>query len=190
MFGTEKRVLLRQYVKDGMKKAEIARRLGVSRQTVYRWIAGGELERDADEPVAYRRRWERASQLDPYKGIIDERLAQYPALSAVRLYEEVQAAGYPGGYGQVKRYAQQVRSREAEEPVRRFETGPGVQGQVDFAEFRLPWGKRHALMVVLGYSRLMWVRFYDGQTMPVVMRGSKRRSPTSAACPASCSSIK
>ena len=57
------------------------------------------------------------------------------------------------------------------EPVQRFETPPGHQGQVDFADFRLPWGKRHALIVVLGYSRRMWLRFYERQTMPVVMRG-------------------
>ncbi len=55
--------------------------------------------------------------------------------------------------------------------MQRFETAPGHQGQVDFAEFRLPWGKRHALIVVLGYSRRMWLRFYERQTMPVVMRG-------------------
>ncbi len=42
---------------------------------------------------------------------------------------------------------------------------------MDFADFRLPWGKRHALIVVLGYSRRMWLRFYERQTMPVVMRG-------------------
>ena len=39
----------------------------------------------------------------------------------------------------------------------RFETAPGHQGQVDFAEFRLPWGKRYALVVVLAYSRLLWL---------------------------------
>ena len=42
---------------------------------------------------------------------------------------------------------------------------------MDFADFRLPWGKRHALIVVLGYSRLMWLRYFERQTMPVVMRG-------------------
>ena len=113
----------------------------------------------------------RPSKLDPYKGIVRARLVEYPRMSAVRLFEEVRAAGYPGGYDQVKRYARRVRSNEPEEAVRRFETDPGVQGQVDFAEFRLPWGKRHALVVVLGYSRLIWLRFYERQTMPVVIRG-------------------
>ena len=83
----------------------------------------------------------------------------------------MQAAGYSGGYGQVKRYVRKVRPREPVEPVQRFETPPGHQGQVDFAEFRLPWGKRHALIVVLGYSRRMWLRFYECQTIPVVIRG-------------------
>jgi len=170
MFGTEKRVLLRQYVKDGMKKAEIARRLGVSRQTVYNWIARGDLDRDADEPTTYGPRSKRPLKLDPYKAIVRTRLVEYPRMSAVRLFEEVRAAGYPGGYGQVKRYVRLVRPKK-EEPVQRFETDPGVQGQVDFAEFRLPWGKRHALVVVLGYSRLIWLRFYERQTMPVVIRG-------------------
>ena len=36
----------------------------------------------------------------------------------------------------------------------------GRQGQVDFGTFRFPWGRRHALVVVLGYSRLLWLRFY------------------------------
>ena len=67
-----------------------------------------------------------------------------------------------------------VRPREAEELVQRFETDPGHPGQVDFADFQLPWGRRYALVVVLGYSRLMWLRYYDRQTMAVVMRGLSR----------------
>ncbi len=57
------------------------------------------------------------------------------------------------------------------DPVVRFETPPGHQGQVDFAEFRLPWGKRYALVVVLAHSRLLWLQFYERQTMAVLMRG-------------------
>ena len=155
-----------------MPKAVIARHLKVSRRTVYNWIEAGELDRGADSrAVRYGPRPRRPSKLDPYQGIIDARLAEYPKLSAVRLFDEVQTAGYAGGYGQVKRYVRTVRPREPMEPVRRFETPPGHQGQVDFADFRLPWGKRHALIVVLSYSRRMWLRFYERQTMPVVMRG-------------------
>jgi transposase len=55
--------------------------------------------------------------------------------------------------------------------VVRFETAPGKQAQVDFAEFRLPWGKRFALLVVLGPSRLLWMRFYPCQTMQTVISG-------------------
>lgn len=43
-------------------------------------------------------------------------------------------------------------------------------GQLD-REFRLPWGKRFALLVVLGYSRLLWMQFYPRQTMSVLTRG-------------------
>ncbi len=172
MIGRETRVLLRHYLEEGASKAEMARRLGVSRRTVHRWIASGRLDRELDdEAVRYGPRRPVPSKLDPYKGIIGARLAAYPKLSAVRLFREVRAAGYAGGYDQVKRYVREVRPREPEEPARRFETPPGHQGQVDFADFRLPWGRRHALVVVLGYSRLMWLGYYERQTMRVVMRG-------------------
>ena len=35
----------------------------------------------------------------------------------------------------------------------------------------MPWGKRYALVVVLGYSRYLWLQCYERQTMGVVMRG-------------------
>ena len=89
----------------------------------------------------------------------------------MRLFDEVRAAGYPGGITQLRDYVACVRPRPEPEPVIRFETAPGLQAQLDFAEFRLPWGKRHALLVVLGYSRLLWLRFYLRQTMRTVIAG-------------------
>ena len=112
-----------------------------------------------------------ATKLEPYRGIITARLEAYPLLSAVRLFEEVKAAGYPGGYTQVKEFVRRVRPSPAPEPVVRFETPPGLQAQVDFAEFRFPWGKRYALVVVLGYSRLLWLRFYRRQDMRTLFLG-------------------
>ena len=172
MIGRETRVLLRHYLEQGLSKAAVARRVGVSERTVHHWIAAGQLDREVDgEPVEYGPRQRQSSRLDPYKEIIEARLGEYPELSAVRLFREVRAAGYSGGYDQVKRHVRAVRPRPPQQLVERFETPPGHQGQVDFAQFRTRWGKRYALVVVLGYSRLMWVRYYERQTMAVVMWG-------------------
>ena len=64
-----------------------------------------------------------------------------------------------------------MRPCAAVEPVQRFETPAGHQAQVDFAHFRLPWGQRWALVVVLGYSRLLWVRFFARQDMRTLFEG-------------------
>ena len=121
MIGREKRVLLRHYLEQGMSKAAIARHLRISRRTVYNWIEAGELDRGVDDKaVRYRPRAPLPSKLDPFKEIIRTRLADYPELSAVRLFDELKAAGYPGGYGQVKRYVRAVRPRDPVEPVVRF----------------------------------------------------------------------
>ena len=71
-------------------------------------------------------------------------------------------------------YVRAVRPREPVEAVVRFETPAGRQGQVDFATFTLPWGRRHALVVVVRHSRLLWLRFYRRQTMAVLTEGLER----------------
>ena len=54
MIGRETRMLLRHYLEQGASKSALARQLGVSRDTVHRWIRDGELDRDLDAtPVRY-----------------------------------------------------------------------------------------------------------------------------------------
>jgi transposase len=171
VIGWESRVLLRHYLAEGLTKTAVAERLGISRRTVGRWIRSGELDRDLDEPVRYGPRPAVPRKLDAYQGIIRARLEAYPKLSSVRLLEEIRAAGYDGGYTQLKEYVRRVRPRPPEEPVIRFETAPGRQAQVDFADFKFGWGKRYALMVVLGYSRLLWVRFFTRKDMGALLAG-------------------
>jgi transposase len=172
MFGRETRMLLRHYLEQGTSKSALARKLGVHRDTIHRWIRAGERDRDLDgEPVRYGPRRPVATKLDAYKPIIEARLAAYPQLSAVRLLEEIQAAGYSGGYTQLKAFVQRVRPTSAAAPVIRFETPAGRQAQVDFARFKLAWGVRDALLVVLGYSRLLWCRFDPRQDMATLIDG-------------------
>ncbi|HKW00702.1 MAG TPA: IS21 family transposase [Vicinamibacterales bacterium] len=165
-------MLLRHYLEQGTSKSALARKLGVHRDTIHRWIRAGELDRDLDTtPVRYGPRRPVPTKLDAYKAIIDMRLAAYPALSAVRLLAEIRAAGFAGSYTQLKAYVRQVRPTPPPEPVIRFETPAGRQAQVDFARFSFSWGVRYALLVVLGYSRLLWCRFYVRQDMRTLIDG-------------------
>ena len=99
--------------------------MGVSRRTLYHWIDTGQLERELDNgPVRYTARPVVARKIDRYRQIIQVRLAEYPKLSATRLHEEIRAAGYTGGYTQVKDYIREVRPVPPADPVVRFETPP------------------------------------------------------------------
>lgn len=170
MYGWERLVVLRHLLDQGLSKSAIARQLGVSRRIVYYWLATGQLDLDVDAPAS-RRRLARPTKLDGFTAIIQVRLDSYPALSAVRLFEELRAAGYRGGITQVRDYVARVRPRPVPEPVTRFETDPGRQAQVDFAVVDTAWGRRYAFLAVLGYSRLLWVQFVGRQTMAAVMEG-------------------
>jgi transposase len=163
-------VLLRHYLEQGLTLTAIAERVGCDRRTIRRWIAGGDVDRDP-AAVLYGPRPPPATKLDPDKPLIRERLTTYPELTAVRLFDEVRAAGYTGSLTQLKVFVRQIRPRPEPEPLVRFETPPGHQAQVDFARFALPWGVRWGLFVVLGYSRLLWLQFYARQTLRVLMTG-------------------
>lgn len=171
MYGWEKLVLLKHLLETVGNKTAIAEQLGVSVRTAHYWVDSGQLDLDVTTLPPRRERAARPMKLTPFAGIMQERLTTYPALSAVRVFAECRAAGYTGGITQLRAYVQRVRPRPAPEPVVRFETAPGWQAQVDFAEFKFPWGKRYALLVVLGYSRLLWLKFYPRQTMLPLMRG-------------------
>ena len=130
-------MLLRHDLEQGTSKSALARQLGVHRDTIHRWIRDGALDRYLDGAgVRYGPRAAVATKLDPYKAIVETRLAAYPELSAARLLEEIRAAGYGGGYSQLKAFVRRVRPVAPPEPVVRFETPAGRQAQVDFAHFR------------------------------------------------------
>jgi len=174
VYGWDTLVLLKHYLESGLSKTAIARQLGVSRRAIYHWIRTGQLDRELSGAPGPRRPAPRPTKLDRYQPLIEERLATYPQLSAVRLLEECHAAGYAGGYSQLTAYVARIRPRPAPEPVVRFETAPGQQAQFDFATIRFPWGTRFALLVVLGYSRLLFVEFVVRQTALTVMLGLER----------------
>lgn len=173
MYSRETLVLLRHYLERGLSKRAIAQQLGISPRTIHHWIATGQLDREL-EAASPRASAPRPQRLDRFRPLIQERLAAYPKLSATRLFAECRAAGYEGGVTRLRDYVASIRPRPPVEPVVRFETEPGRQAQFDFAEVRFPWGKRFALLMVLGYSRVLHAEFVHRQTALTVMRGMER----------------
>ena len=125
-------MLLKHYLERGVSKTELSRRFGVNRRTIHSWVETGQLDRDLSAGAGgYRRRPPVAHKLDTYKAIIDARLEEFPKLSAKRLFDEVRAAGYPGGYERVRHYVNTVRPCE---PLRAG--GPGALGEPSLPESR------------------------------------------------------
>lgn len=173
MYGVRERMLLRHLVEvEGRSQSAAARELGINRKTLQRWIADGLLDTELDViKTRYGPRPPVPTKLEVVKPLIAARLAEFPRLTAQRLLVECRAAGYTGGYTRLCDYVRTLRPPPVPAPVVRFETPPGHQAQVDFAFCRLPWGVRYALMVVLGYSRLLWVRFYPRQDLRTLIHG-------------------
>ena len=71
MYGREKRVLLREYLAQGLTKTALAEKLGISRRTIHHWIDTSRLDRDLDEEaVRYKARPPVKRKIDAYRGIV------------------------------------------------------------------------------------------------------------------------
>lgn len=149
----------------------IARTLGVDRKTVARVIAEHEQARTGAVPKS---RSPRKSLLDPFQENIIQLLERYPEITAVRMLEELRLLGFTGAYSIVRDLLRELRRRPPK-LVRRFETSPGVQAQMDYSTYEIDFtaeGKRrvHAFSYILGFSRRQYVHFVERQDFTTTIR--------------------
>jgi transposase len=157
--------------RQGVTVSAIARRVGLDRKTVRRYIVRGL------EPPVYGPRKPRTTQLQRFERYLRERITVFPQLTGRRLHRELRDLGYTGGYTILTEFLRDIRPAAAPEFEVRFETPPGRQAQVDFAHFRTvftdePGAERIVWLfsLVLGHRRMLWGRFVLHQDLPTLLR--------------------
>jgi len=150
---------------QGMKQREIATQLGVTDRTIRNYLK---------LPSRPRKRPQRGSLLDSFEQYIREILEENPYTNGVLLFERLKARGYSGQISILRDHMAKIRKQLVTTAVRRFETEPGLQAQVDWKEFgrQTVDGKEqklYAFVMVLGYSRKVFVHFTTSMKMEVFL---------------------
>lgn len=147
----------------------IARQLGIHHYTVRRVIDENGI------PTAPKIR---PSLIDPYVPFLLETLEKYPKLSAQRLFQMACERGYPGKISHFRQHVQRLRPKPKAEAFLRLNTLPGEQAQMDWGHFgNVTVGRATrplmAFVMVLSYSRRLFLRFYLDQRLGSFLNGHR-----------------
>jgi transposase len=151
---------------EGCSTRTIAQTLNVGRNTIHRYLENPEKR--------FARRKKPVSKLDPFKPFIDECLEKDPKVSAAVLLRKITEQGYTGRLTILSDYLKDRRGRLTKrKPFLRFESKPGEQMQVDWGHFgSITYGntqrKLYALVVIEGYSRMLYIEFTHSQKQEVL----------------------
>ena len=111
--------------REGLSIRAISRLTGYGRKTIRKYLLA-----PAGRPV-YGPRPAAASKLEPFKPYLKERL-QAGVWNAQVLLRELRERNYGGGYSILTEWLRPQRKEALSVAVRRFETPPGKQAQVDW----------------------------------------------------------
>jgi transposase len=163
-------------IRTGWSARGLARDLKVSRNTVRAILKKHHEHREEGHDLLAREpRAPRPSKLDEHVPKIKELLAEYPKITAQRIFEELTAGGYQGGISVLREKVRRLRPKPKREPTVRFETEPGQQGQMDWSPYKLKLRCGHLLQVlcfsyVLGFSRRQYIDFVEHRDFYTLIR--------------------
>ena len=142
---------LKELQRQGMSIQAISELTGWDRKTIRKYVqAAGVAPEYGPRPVP-------PSKLDAFKPYLEERL-RAGVWNARVLLRELRERNYAGGYTILTDWLRPQRSAARVVAVRRFETAPGKQAQVDWGhlgtlEIAGQEQKLHGFTFTLGYSR-------------------------------------
>jgi transposase len=148
--------------RQGHSMRFIARKVGLHRKTVKKYIIGKGFPE-------YRRSGRKPSILAPFARIIQDWLNQ-DNFRASWIFHRLKSMGYTGGYDTVKNFVRPLKEQQVRIAYIRFETMPGLQAQVDWADFQIrePNGTTstvYLFILLLGYCRAMYAEFVHRCTL-------------------------
>ena len=171
----------REHLVKGKSIKEIARDLKISRNTVRRILRSGETS------FSYEREVQPRPRLGSWKADLDRMLtinagkAPRGRLTLIRLFEELRALGYEGGYDAIRRYARAWSREHASQTVAVFvplSFAPGEAYQFDWShEIVVMNGVTVTVKVAhvrLCHSRMMFFRAYPRETQEMVFDAHER----------------
>ena len=166
--GTDVIEIVRLHEVEGLGVRAIAKRLGLSRNTVRKYLR---------EPAVpeYGPRRPASSKLEPHLAWLTERTQHDGVWNSVRLHRELRERGYEGGRTILKDYLRPLRPPKTPSVVVRYEVPPGEEAQVDFGVFAYEdeRGRRKsvlAFVMVLSFSRALYVEFVQQQDLSTLLR--------------------
>lgn len=141
--------------KDGIKVsyAKVARQFNCDYRTVKRYCE--------EEQTEKKPRKAKVSKLDPFKGVIEEKVDACCSYNSI--YLMLRKRGYSGKYSILANYCKRHHDAQTRKATIRFETTPGLQGQVDWKEdMTLHTRSGEAITIqiflfLLGYSRTKYI---------------------------------
>lgn len=159
--------ILRLHHAEKWPPGTIAHQLGLHHSVVTRVLTQAGIPRAA---------LVRPSKVDAFVPFIVETFTKYPRLAASRLYDMVKDRGYSGAEGHFRSIVRHYRPAPAPEAFLRLRTLPGEQGQADWGHFGgvsvgRAQRKLMAFVLVLSYSRVLFIRFFFGCHMENFLRG-------------------
>lgn len=162
--------ILRYHYVEKWKVGTIARQLGIHPYTVRNAI----IKADPEAKIKSKR----ASIVDPYWPFILETLGKYPDIPASRLYVMIRERGYKGSASHLRHLIAAHRPKKPAEAFLRLKTLAGEQAQVDWAHTgQMTFGKAvrnlMAFVMVLSFSRKIFLRFYLSQRMGNFLQGHR-----------------
>lgn len=153
--------------RKGFSQRQIAKKLGISRNTVKKYMENQGYPEE-------RKTIQRKRLLDPFDSNIAFWLNEDLEYTATWIYDRLCNMDFTGSYEIVKRKVHKIKTERQRVAYMRFETEPGFQAQVDFGAFQVENADGsirtlYLFSMILGYSRKIYGELIDRCDLPTFL---------------------